>query len=265
MELITRAFEAQIDSVAEGERSIVARINTDAVDRYKTVIDPLGGDTRNFNKTASVFWEHGKSAERGTRPIGHGWAKLRTTERDMLGKTKFARDDFSQSLFELCKEGALRSWSINATVQEASPPTIAEKRSRPDLEACDMIYRKWELTEYSLVSIPGNADATTIMVSRGLIPAPDGFVPAPPAEIITHTERYIESDGSVWRIFDPSGTPVIAFPDPELAEECLRVMNVHGQTINEQMTLLFGKMRALQEQSNRDLQEYIDLYQWGRI
>lgn len=263
VETITRDFEVEFQTL-KGERAILARINTDAVDRYKTVIDPLGGDTRNFNKTASVFWEHGKSAERGTKPIGHGWAKTRRLERDMLAKTKFAKDDFSQGLFELCEDGHLRSWSINATVQESSPPTIAEKRARPELEGCDMIYRKWELTEYSLVSIPGNADATTIMVSRGLIAAPEGFVMPEPVEVVTRTERYIESDGSVWRIFEPDGKPVIAFADPELAEECLRLMDVTPKPKHE-ITRLFGEIQAIEAARQAELKEYIDLYQWGRI
>ena len=270
METIVRSFEATIDSVAEGERSIVAKINTATLDRFKTVIDPLGGDTRNFNKTASVLWEHGKSTERGTKPIGRGWAKVRTLERDMLGKTKFAKDDFSQSLFELCRDDVLRSWSINALVHESSKPTTDEIARRPELAECDMIYRKWELAEYSLVSVPGNADATTILVSRGLMQAPEGYVPPEPAkeepklEPVTHSERYIDSDGCVWRIYERNGQPIASFPDPELAEECLRVMNV-PQTLNHQITLLFGEMRALQEERYREIKEYIDLYTTGRI
>lgn len=270
METIVRAFEAQIDSVQKGERSIIARINTDHLDRFKTVIEPLGGDTRNFNKTASVLWEHGKSAERGTKPIGHGWAKIRSAERDMLGKTKFAKDEFSQSLFDLCEEGALRSWSINAIVHEASKPTDAEISRRPELSECEMIYRKWELTEYSLVSVPGNADAVTLLVSRGLITPPEGYVPPEPVKeepapvAVIHTERYIDSDGCAWCIKEKDGQPIATFPDPEMAEECLRSMS-NPQTLNHQITLLFNEMRALQEERHREIKEYIDLYTTGRI
>ncbi len=51
---IIRAFEAQIDSVLEGERAVVARINTSTVDRFKTVIDPMGADISHFNNQAFI-------------------------------------------------------------------------------------------------------------------------------------------------------------------------------------------------------------------
>jgi hypothetical protein len=270
METIIRAFEAQIDSVQDGERSVVARINTDSIDRFNTVIDPLGCDTRGFNKTGSVLYEHGKSTERGTKPIGHGWAKVRQAERDMIGKTKFAKDDFSQSLFELARDGDIKSWSISALVRDASPPTKDEIARRPELAECEKIYRKWELTEYSLVSVAGNADCTSILVSRGLIAPPEGYIVPEPAkeeakpELVIRTERYIDSDGSLWRIFEPNGQPIASFSDPELAEECLRMMAVRS-TLNHQTTLLFTEMRALQEEHYREIKEYIDLYTTGRI
>lgn len=264
---LLRSFDAEIENVHEGERSIVARINTNTVDRLRTLIDPLGCDVSHFNKTRSVFWEHGLSTERGTMPIGSGWAKVRRSERDMIGKTTFARDDFSQALFDLCKEGHLRSWSIQARKAKSSPPTAAERRLRPELNECDKIYRSWELAEYSLVSLPGNSDCLTMLVSRGLITAPEGFVPTKPEtkpEPIIRTERYIDSDGSVWRIFEPDGTQVIAFDDPELAEECLRTMSV-SLTLNHQITVMVGTMRGIEEQRRREIREYIDLYRWGRV
>ncbi len=267
METIVRAFEGEITEVKEGERSIVARINTDAVDRLRTVIDPMGGDTKHFNKTRSVLWEHGKSTDRGTKPIGSGWVKVRQTERDMIGKTAFAKDDFSQGLFELCRDGHLRSWSISAMVHQATPPTESEIQRRPELADCDMIYRKWDLAEYSLVSVPGNSDAVTLLVSRGLIQAPEGFVmPEPKIEEpkIIHSERYIDSDGEFWRIYEKDETVIASFPDPELAEECLRAMNA-PQTLNHQIALIFNEMRALQDERNREIREYIDLYTTGRI
>ncbi len=176
MDTIYRNFEASIDQVLEGERAVVARINTSGVDRLKTVIDPLGADTSHFNKTRSVLWNHGLDPIRGTVPIGAGWAKVRRAERDMIGKTSFAKDEFSELCFQGCKDGTLRGWSIKAGVHASSPPTVDEIRSRPDLEDCELIYRKWDLIEYSLTPTPGNSDCVSLLVSRGLITAPEGYV-----------------------------------------------------------------------------------------
>ena len=265
MEEIIRSFEADMD-VLKGERAIVARVNTSAVDRLNTVIDPMGADVSHFNKTRSVLWNHGLDQIRGTLPIGTGWVKTRRAENDLIGKTKFGGDQFSQELFDQYESGNIRGWSIKAGVKEASPPTKAEIRARPELEGCEVIYRKWDLIEYSATPTPGNSDCLTLLVARGLITAPEGFVPTAPPEqpAEVHTERYIDSDGSVWRIFEPDGTPVVAFPDPELAEECLRMMN-EGPTPNHEIIRLFGEMQAIEAAHKAELKEFIDLYQWGRI
>ncbi len=271
MEEIIRSFEVDDMQVLKGERAILARINTAAVDRLRTVIDPFGGDYSHFNKTRSVMWQHGLDQLRGTLPIGSGWVKTRRAENDMIGKTAFRKDDFSQAIFEAYEDESIRGWSIKAGVRESSPPTKAEIRSRPELEACDLIYRKWDLIEYSATPTPGNSDCLTLMVQRGLITAPEGFVLPEPVvvpetpEVPAHTERYIDSDGSVWRIFEPDGTPVIAFDDPEIADECLRIMSMPPQTINHEVSILFGEMRAIEEQHRSEIKEFIDLYRWGRI
>ena len=93
------------------------------------MIDPLGGDYSHFNRTRSVLWNHGKDPIRGAVPIGTGWVKARRAERDMLGKTVFGRDKFSDDLFDRCEAGDCRGWSIQAAVRVASPPTKAEIRA----------------------------------------------------------------------------------------------------------------------------------------
>ncbi len=173
MDTILRAFEAQIDSVLDGERAVVARINSSGVDRLRTVIDPLGADVSHFNKTRSVLWQHGMDPIRGTVPIGSGWAKVRRSEGDMLGKTSFAKDDFSEQLFQGYKNEDIRGWSIKAGIHDASPPTKDEIRRRPELSECDLIYRKWDLIELSATPTPGNSDCLTLLVSRGLITPPE--------------------------------------------------------------------------------------------
>ena len=270
METIIRAFEADLE-ILPGEHAILARINTNAVDRLSTVIDPLGGDYSHFNRTKSVLWNHGKDPIRGTVPIGKGWAKARQFEKDIVGKTAFARDKFSDDLFDRYEAGECRGWSIQAAVKEASPPTPAEIRARPELEDCEMIYRKWDLIEYSATPTPGNSDCLTLLIQRSLLTAPEGFVMPPPVTPEPEpppreprTERYIDSDGSVWTVFKPNGTPLISFSDPQLAEECLRMMD-RTPTLSHQITSLSGELQAVEIARAAELKEYIDLYRWGHV
>ncbi len=279
METIFRTFEASIDSVLDGERAVIARINTSAVDRLKTVIDPLGADVAHFNRTASVLWNHGLDPIRGTVPIGHGWAKVRKPERDMIGKTKFAKDDFSSQLFESYKEGTLRGWSIKAGVHEAGPPTKEEIRSRPELEECETIYRKWDLIEFSATPTPGNSDCLTMLVSRGLITAPEGFVASEVAPVKlelsssevseVRTEPYIESDGKFWTVYHASGERCMALPDPELADECLRLLTVKSESKRSyyaaEAAQALAETRRMFADIQQETKEYIDLYRHGRV
>ncbi len=264
MDMVTRAYEAQVDSVLEGERSVVARINTGCVDEYRTVIDPRGADLKDFNTNPPVLWMHGKEA-RGSLPIGRGWVKARSSENDLIGKCIFAKDDFSQQLFEMYRDGTLRGWSINMIPSEASPPTKEEMRARPELERCEMIYRKWKLKEFSAVAVPGNSECLTMLVSRGMWTPPANFrgmtesqglgpggAAVKPAE--EEEERADGCEGMDGKLcpkgeckrcdamrakkrsapfvdtdggswwIDDNGARVLSFRDARLAEECLRLM-----------------------------------------
>ncbi len=264
MDTIFRTFEASIDSVLDGERAVVARINTAGVDRLKTVIDPLGCDVSHFNKTRSVLWNHGLDPIRGTVPIGSGWAKVRRAQRDMIGKTSFAKDEFSNQLFESYKDGTLRGWSIKAGVHQSSPPTQDELRAMPELEGCEMVYRKWDLIEFSATPTPGNSDCLTMLVSRGLITPPQGFygplhpvgssstgmcevgtciacdqnhaeknralqaiAANVPALVAGMVKRYITGSGDSWTVHAEDGKVLGHHKDKASAEKQLAAIEVH--------------------------------------
>jgi hypothetical protein len=167
---VERDYVVDLDDVHDGDRKwVVARINTDAVDRYATVIDPLGIDRSFYQKNPVVLWEHGKDPARGRRPIGrNAWIKARPEKRDLIAKTVFADDEFSRGLFNLYRDGVLRGWSINGTPVASGPPTAAEVAARPELRSAKLVYRSLRLTEYSAVAVPGNPDALTEATSRGL-------------------------------------------------------------------------------------------------
>jgi len=171
-----RDYVATVDDVDQAGRWVVARVNTSGVDRFNTVIVPAGMDQREFEKNNRlVLWEHGKDPTRGRVPIGRSnWITFRRSRDDLLAKTTFAKDEFSQGLFELYRDNVLRAWSVNGNPSpskergSSGPPTAAELKARPDWAGAEKVYRSWSLTEYSGVAIAGNADALTEETSRSI-------------------------------------------------------------------------------------------------
>jgi hypothetical protein len=262
MDNVIRAYEALIDSVSNDDMSIVARINTASVDRYQTVIDPRGGRFDNFRKLgAPNLWEHGKDPRRHTDPIANSqWIRTDGGQvpKQILAKPVFLGDDFSRQRWEWYRDGIIKGWSVNILPDgNISPPSKEELRSRPDWEAAQLVYRSWDLAEFSGTVIPGNAECLTAdrtakiaeLVQRGLVWLPDEAKPfyadafqaknAPPEK---RSARYIEDNGAQWAIYEPSGEYIAAFPFKDLAERCLAAMespvawtDIHDRMASEQM------------------------------
>lgn len=225
---IIRAYDAEIDSVNKTDRSMVARINTAGLDRYKTVIDPKGARLDNYRRNPVVLWEHGKDPRRFTDPIGRNvWVRSNGGNQptELLAKTQFLDDDFSRQRFEWYRDGVLNAFSVNILPDEygSSPPTKEEMRGRPELADCSMVYRAWDLAEYSATTVPGNADALADragsmkdLVSRGLL-----WVPEEVQELLSRTmtdslgglegggatvqERYIRKCDGKWCVYSEDG------------------------------------------------------------
>ena len=150
MSAIVRAYDAVVDDVNMADRTLVAKINTAGVDRYRTVIDPRGGKLENYRKNPAVLWEHGKDPRRFTDPIGRNlWVKHSggTRPDTLLARTKFLDDDFSRQRFEWYRDGTLNAFSVNIlpVADRCGPPTREEMRAIPDWEAAELIYREWDL------------------------------------------------------------------------------------------------------------------------
>lgn len=255
---IIRAYDAQIDSVDKVDRSLVARINTSGIDRFKTVIDPRGARLENYRRNPVVLWEHGKDPRRFSDPIGrNAWIRNSGGEgpRELLAKTRFLEDDFSQQRFEWYRDGVLNGFSVNILPDEScsSPPTREEMRSRPDLEACSMIYRSWDLAEYSGTTVPGNAEclsgqrASLLLsaVERGLW-LPDDLRPIVEEKARTTTDslggleiggatvapnsqqRFVrkKSNGK-WGVFSESGKELGEHDSEEGAKKQLAAIEAH--------------------------------------
>lgn len=179
---IIRAYNAKLD-VAEGERAIIATINTNTIDRYRTVIDPKGGRLDNYRRNPVVLLNHDES-----QPVGRNqWIKLK--EGRLVAKTKFMDATLSEQAdktFRMYQEGFMYGFSISFDPVEYGPPTVEEIRARPELAECRCIYRVWDLMEYSCVAVPANPEAIAEAVSRGFMlaewaePKPAAAAPALP-------------------------------------------------------------------------------------
>ena len=243
MNAVTRAYEATVDDVKAGERSVVSKINTDVIDRYRTVISPEGISLENYRKNPVVLWEHGKDPNRGTMPIGRNlWIKGEPNR--LIAKTVFRADDYSQQLFEAYQDGGLRGWSVNILPRESSPPTHDETRSRPHWAGADLIYRASELAEYSGTACPGNPETLTIMASRGI---------------------WISDEARAATPAEPEPRPEIDAEAAALLAEIERLKTTKSRTFAVVHAEMLGIIRAWQSETAADLQALHDLWKYGRV
>lgn len=295
-----RSFEAKIDDVSRAERSVTAVINTATVDRYRTVIDPAGADWSNFAKAPTVLWEHGQDPTRGRLPIGHcSSIKKRAGTGEIIARTFFKNDDYSQFLFECYADGmTLRGWSIDFLPDErsTSPPTPDEVRRRPELANCMLMFRRWELTGYSAVSYAGNPEALTLAVERGLWVPDDVRRSLPPAKRVMgessgqgggySTEqlasgRHIVKHGDEYWLYNEDKTKVLGKhatrEEAEKQEEAIKAQEAAGRSLLANLPPLRGRTledvaaaverrtkaqaRGLVEEAIQDARDLA----WGRV
>jgi len=252
---ITRDFSAMVEDVSTQERMITARINTASIDRFHTVIDPKGIDFTAYKRNPCVLWEHGKDPTRGSLPIGQNkWLKNVGTE--IRARTQFGKDDYSQALFEMYRDGLLRGWSVRVLPAPGTfgPPTKDEIKARPELSRewkdedghwqCIKIYRKGELAEYSAVAITGNAECLSLLESRGIwFPdtARDMSESSPPGNMLVHPKiapkeddeeqdteyRFIRKKGEKFVVYSEAGKVLGTHDTRESAVKQLQAIEAH--------------------------------------
>ena len=164
MDHVFKSFDAEIMDVMPGSREIVAKASSDALDRENEVVLPGGLMKKNY-QGLPVLFNHNPDS-----PIGvHNWAKavgngvvIKWRASD---KTQTARE-----AFDLAKDGVLTRYSIGFIAHERGSPTAAEVKARPEYKDARGVYRRWELVETSLVSVPANPDAVQLAIAKGYSP-----------------------------------------------------------------------------------------------
>jgi hypothetical protein len=112
-------------------------------------------------------------------PIGRSaWIKYIKAERCVVSKTIFlgGTDDddeyekYADGLYRMAVASIMNAYSVRIVpdMKSCSSPTADEIRKRPELAECYMMFRAWDLAEYSIVNVPGNPEALALAVSRGL-------------------------------------------------------------------------------------------------
>lgn len=128
------------------------------VDRMGDIIDPAGWDLRNFKQNPIALFGHS-----GDFPIGK-WADLRVEGGKLVGRLVLAARGTSARIDELIglvEQGILRAVSVGFRPIEAEPID----KNKP---YGGQRYKKQELLETSLVSVPANPAAVALAKSLNL-------------------------------------------------------------------------------------------------
>jgi HK97 family phage prohead protease len=154
--------------INEEERSVIAIISTDAIDRDNEVLVPKGMDADNFRKNPLVLWSHNA----GLPPIAKAlW--LKQGRKRITAKIKFAMTERAEEVWQLFKGGFLNAFSVGFKPNEGHRPTPDDIKKNPDLAEARFIFTVWELLEFSVVGVPANAEALALAVKNKSITISD--------------------------------------------------------------------------------------------
>lgn len=129
-------------------------LSDDTKDRYGDVIDPAGWVLTNFRKNPIALFNHDSKF-----PIGK-WTDVRVVKDRLVGKLKLAAEGTSERIDEiirLVEQGILRAVSVGFAPIERE--ALADNSG--------ILYKRQELLETSLVSVPANPSA--IQLARSLV------------------------------------------------------------------------------------------------
>jgi hypothetical protein len=154
--------------INEEERSVVAVISTDAIDRDNEVLVPKGMDAENFRSNPVIPWSHNTFQP----PIGKAlW--LKQGRKRITAKIKFATTELAEEVWQLFRGGFLKAFSVGFIPKEGHRPTPDDIKANPALAEARFIFTKWELTEFSPVTVPANAEALALAVKNKSITMSD--------------------------------------------------------------------------------------------
>jgi len=156
-----RNYGLRVSEVDEGERIVDAVISTDTIDRMKEVLLPRGAILDNFKKNPVVPWGHDSSEP----PVGKA-LKINRGRNAITARIKFATTQRAEEVWQLFKGGFLRAFSVGFRPIKGHEPTPEEIKRKPAWAEAQYIYDKWELLEFSPVTIPANPEALAVAIKN---------------------------------------------------------------------------------------------------
>jgi HK97 family phage prohead protease len=149
-----KSYPCELKSVDEEKLLVTAVISTERKDRQQDIMRSAG--MRTDSDKIPVLFSHGMGAP-GMDPIGKInklWVDSWKGYPCVCAAVQLFPDDLGRRLYKKMVEGYLNSWSIGYTVQDYD-------RLSDGGRDCKI----WTLYECSAVSVPANADTTTLIES----------------------------------------------------------------------------------------------------
>jgi HK97 family phage prohead protease len=180
--------------IDDEERTVVAIISTGSIDRDSEVLSPKGVITDAFEDNPVVPWSH----QTFDPPIGKAlW--LKKGRKQIKAKVKFAMTDRAEEVWQLFKGGFLHAFSVGFRPLAGHRPTPEDIKADPNLADARFIFDKWELLEFSPVTVPANAEALATAIKSKNISLSDDMI----EELHIEPEKAVEVDETEETIFIP--------------------------------------------------------------
>ena len=165
----TAAGKSQPDGIPDSEwpaGELYARINSLAIDRHDTIVDPAGVRLDDFVRNPVLLWQHGIDA-RGNLPIGTV-PELEPGDSAIDALIRFdLADPFSANVHRMFNAGIMKGFSIGfiaraSTIDEVETTGVNKDGTLVQGVFEVLRYTDWELVELSCVAVPSNPDALSI-------------------------------------------------------------------------------------------------------
>lgn len=157
-----KSIDLKAEEIDKDKMQVIFNITNTSVDADNEVVLPKGGNLERYQKNPVVLFGH-----QTMMPVAKTlWIK--STPSKILAKAQFTdKTPLSRDTYNLIQEGILNAASIGFTFIEGSAPTEKELEKNPQWKNVFVI-RKWELHEWSVISVPSNPEALVQAKSMNL-------------------------------------------------------------------------------------------------
>jgi len=169
-EFVRKYYAGKAPELQKDERSLIAYVTTEDIDRDMEVILTRGIDLKHFKKNPVVLWGHDYD---GLPVAKADWIKRGTTgdSNALIAKATFAEHALADEVWNLYKGGFLKAFSIGFIVtsyRAANKDEFGDKT-----ESVRGVIEKCQLLEFSCVNVPANQAALVAAVAKSLIALSD--------------------------------------------------------------------------------------------